>query len=133
MKKGVKIVISLLIVIVLVIGGIFAHQKYQEYLEEEHIKNAIIKIEFINPLEVEFNTSVRLSDLITSINGTIIDDYEVDTTKVGNKELNFKYINEENIKVPYHFNVLVVDKTPPVIWLSDTYKVDVGTTKNWNK
>lgn len=129
MKKGIKIVIILLVVIVLIIGLIFAYKKYQEYLEEERIRNAIVKIEYIDPLEVEFNTDVKLSDLITSINGTLIDDVIIDTSVVGEKEINFKYINEEDIKVPRSVIVKIVDKTPPVIWLSGVYKVNVGTTK----
>ena len=129
MKKSIKVVICLFIVILLIIGGIFAYRKYQEYLEQERIRNAIIKIEFINPLEIEFNTDVKLSDLITSINGVLVDDFKIDTSKVGNKTVSFHYINEESINVPYSFNINVVDKTPPVIWLNDIYKVNVGTAK----
>lgn len=128
MKTSVKIII-LCILIILLVGGYFGYQKYQEYLEEERIKNAIIKINFIDPLEIEFNTNVKLSDLIVNINGTLIDDFKIDTSVVGEKEISFKYINEEDIKVPYKFKVQIVDKIPPVIWLSDSYKVDVGTTK----
>ena len=110
----------------LIICSLFAYRKYIDYKEAERIRNAIIKIEFINPLEVEFNQDVKLSELIKNINGTIIDDYKIDTSVVGNKEIEFHYINEENINVPYKFNLKIVDKIPPVIWLSDVYKVDIG-------
>ena len=129
MKKGTKIIVLLLIAIVLIIGGIFGYKKYQQYLEEERIRNAIIKIDFINPLEIEFNKEVKLSDLITSINGKLLDDYKIDTSVVGDKELSFKYINEEDITVPYKFKVKIVDKTPPIIWLSNVYTVNIGNTK----
>ena len=130
MKKITKIVFGILLGIFLIIGLLFIYRKYLDYKEQERIKNAIVKIDFIHPLEVEFNQNIKLSDLIVSINGTLIDDYKIDTTKVGNKEIWFSYINEENIKVPYKFNILVVDKTPPIIWLNDIYKVNVGTTKS---
>ena len=105
MKKGIKFILLIILVVGLVFGGKYAYQKYEEYKEAERIRNAIIKIEFIDPLEVEFNKEIKLSDLITSINGELIDDFKIDTSVVGKKEINFKYINEEDIKVPYKFNV----------------------------
>ena len=129
MKKGVKIIVILFITAILIIGGVFAYKKYQEYREEERVKNAIIKISYIDPLEVEFNSEVKLSDLITSINGKLLDDYTIDTSVVGNKELNYKYINEEDITLPQKLTLKIVDKTPPVIWLSDSYVVTLGETK----
>ena len=130
MKKVIKIIIIVVLLIIFVVGGILAYHKYQEYLEEERIKNAIVKIEYLNPLEIEFNKKIKLSDLIVNINGTLIDDFIIDTSIVGEKEINYKYINEENIKVPHKFILKIVDKTPPVIWLSDTYKVTVGSNKS---
>ena len=129
MKKGIKIIISLIIIAIITYGAYYGYNKYMEYLEEERIKNAIVKIEYINPLEIEYNKEIKLSDLITSINGTLIDDFSIDTSKVGKKEINFKYINEEDIKVPIKFTLSIVDKTKPIIWLSDVYSVNVGTNK----
>ena len=126
MKKIIIIIVS---VIILGIGGYFGYKKYQEWREEERIRNAIVKIEYINPLEVEFNSDTKLSDLIVSINGTLIEDYNIDTSIVGEKELNFKYINEEEITVPRNFKIKIVDKTPPIVWLTDSYTVTVGNTK----
>jgi len=129
MKKGIKIIILFIVVVLLVVGGVYGYKKYMEYLEEERIKNAIIKIDFINPLEVEYNKEIKLSNLITSINGELIDDFKIDTSKVGTKEISFKYINEEDLKVPYKFTLNIVDKTAPILWLTDVYSVNVGTTK----
>ena len=126
--KKVKVVLIIVMLVALIIGGIYGYKKYQEYLEEERIRNAIVKIEYIDPLEIEFNKEIKLSDLIVSINGELIDDFIIDTSKVGNKEISFKYINEENIKVPRSFTLKIVDNTPPVIWLSDVYSITVGTT-----
>jgi len=125
MKKGLLI----LLVAIIIITGIYGYNKYMEYLEEERIRNAIIKIDFIDPLEIEFNKEIKLSDLIESINGDLIDDFKIDTSVVETKEISFQYINEEEIKVPYKFNLKIVDKTPPTIWLNDTYTVNVGTSK----
>ena len=124
-----KKIIILLIIVILGVGGYFGFKKYQEWREEERIRNAIIKIDYINPLELEFNTEAKLSDLIVSINGKLLDDYKIDTSVVGKKELHFKYINEEDITIPRSFTIDIVDKTPPVIWLTDSYTVTVGNTK----
>lgn len=129
MKKSLKIFLILIIIVLLIIGGYYGYKKYMAYLEEERIKNAIVKIDYINPLEIEFNKEIKLSDLITSINGKLIDDFKIDTSVVGKKEIKFKYVNEEEITVPITFTLTIVDKTAPILWLSDTYSVNVGTTK----
>ena len=123
MKKGIIIAI-----IVLVIGVIGYYAKM--YYEQQRIKNAIIKVELINPLEVNVFDEVSLNDLIVSINGNLINNQKIKTEKLGVQEITFYYINEENIKVPYTFSLNVVDKIPPIIWLNDTYQVDVGYQKD---
>lgn len=130
MNKSKKIIISIVIGLIIILLLIFGYKKYMEYREEERIRNAIIKIDFVNPLEVSFNSDVKLSDLITSINGELLDDFKINTQKVGLQQIKFKYLNEEDIKVPYSFFVNVRDVTPPVIWLNDTYTVNVGYSKN---
>ena len=119
----------ILSIIILGIIAYFGYEKYQDYLEEERIRNAIIKVELVENLEIEFKSDVQLSDLIQSINGTLCDDFKIDTGKIASQEILFYFVNEEGIKVPYKFNIKVVDKTPPVIWLGEKYTVKVGTDK----
>ena len=126
MNKILKMFLICFLIIIIGVGGYFGFMKYQAWREEERIRNAIIKIDFINPLEVEFNTEVKVSDLITSINGEYITNPLIDTSTVGKKKVSFKYLNEEEIKVPYSFEVSVVDKTPPVIWLGSSYTITKG-------
>ena len=131
MNKNKIINVILVVGVCLVVVGfsMLGIKKYQEYKEAERIRNAIIKVELNNNLNINFNSDVYVMDLITSINGTIIDNYKIDTTKLGIKDVTFKFINEENIKVPYTFKINVVDVTPPVIWLGGTYSVKVGYSK----
>ena len=124
-----KLIIFLIVIIGLSIGGYFGVKKYLAWREEERIRNAIVKINYIDPLEVELDSDIKLSDLIISINGNLLDDYIIDTSIVGDKELSFKYINEENITVPRTITLKVVDKVAPLIWLNDVYSVNVGNTK----
>lgn len=117
MKK--KIIIAVLLV-VLVISGYFIYN----YLR---IKYAKIEVTLKDNLEVPFLEDVKVSDFIENINGKIIDDYEIDTTKLGNKEISFKFINDDNIKVSYTYNIKVVDVTKPTIWLGNNYNVAVNS------
>ncbi len=130
MKK--KYLIIILIICLIVIGitlSIFVpkYLKYREQkIEEERIKNAIIKVEFVEDLNIPFNTKKKASELITYINGKIIKDTDIDTLKVGKKEVEITYINEEDITIPYKFEVNIVDIKPPIIWLSGSYTVNVN-------
>ena len=79
------------------------------------IKHAKIKIKLVDNLEIEVYSNIKLKDLIKTINGKIIKNKKINTTKLGKQEIKFEYINEENLKVPYTFNIDIVDTTPPLI------------------
>lgn len=94
------------------------------------IKLAKIEVTLSDDLEVEFNEKRRVSSFIDEINGEIVDDYFVDTTKLGVKKVDFKYINDDNIRVSYSFDINVVDTTPPLIWVNTSYSLPVGSDVN---
>lgn len=127
MKKIVIIISIIIAVLALLVTGIYFGINYYE---EQKIKNATIIVELVDNLEVEFDASAKVSDFITNINGTIIDDYDIDTLKIGPKEIKFEYINDEDIKIPYSFTINVVDKTPPLVWLKGAYTISVGFSGN---
>lgn len=91
------------------------------------IKLAKIEVSLSDNLEVEFNEKRRVSSFIDEINGEIVDDYFVDTTKLGIRNVEFKYINDDNIRVSYSFDINVVDSTPPLIWVNTSYSLPVGS------
>lgn len=124
-----KIFIGFIIVglIMIIIGSFFI---YRDYKEKERIRNAIIKVELIDDLEIEFGQKISLSDLIKSINGSLCEDCVINTNVLGQKNIKFYFINEENIKVPYEFTIKIVDKIPPLVWLNSTYSVTVGYNGN---
>lgn len=125
MKK--KIIIIIFIILALIPLFYFGYKKYQEYREEQRIKNAKIVVNLKDNLKVTYDTKLKISDLIEYINGEIIHDTYLDTADLGKKKINFKYINEENITIPYSFNYEVIDDIEPIIWLNDTYSVKLGT------
>ena len=118
-KKNIIIIICFLIIII-GIGCYFLIN----YLR---VKNAVIKVTLDDTLETEFLSDVKVSDFISDINGTIVDDYVIDTTDIGKKKIEFEYINDDNIKVKYNYEINVVDNVAPLIWLNNSYTVNVGS------
>ncbi len=107
-------------------GSKFIITIYDKAKEEERIRNAIIEVELADDLTTGFDTKKHVSEFITSINGEITDDYEIDTTKLGTHEIEFEFVNEEGIKVPYFYEIEVKDVTSPFVWLSEDYYITTG-------
>ena len=118
-KKNIIIIICFLVIII-GIGSYFLIN----YLR---VKNAVIKVTLDETLETEFLSDVKVSDFISDINGTIVDDDVIDTTDIGKKKIEFEYINDDNIKVKYNYEINVVDNVAPLIWLNNSYTVNVGS------
>ena len=78
MKK--KIIIIMLLVILSIVCGINLYK----YIR---VKTAKIEINLKENLTINFNDSVRVSDYIDSINGKIVDDYLIDTSEIGKKNI----------------------------------------------
>ncbi len=132
MKK--KMIISILVFLVLIIViclGISIKKKLDIKKEEERIKNARIEVILVGDLEVPFLEKKKVSDFITSINGDIIEDYQIDTTSIGKKIISFEFINDEGIKVPYSYEIEVKDVTPPTVLLGGSYRVKKGSTSKF--
>ena len=134
MKKRILILFFVSLIIGAIIGCAVYIPVYKDYQarkkEEERIANAKIVVELAEDLELSFMENKKVSDLITYINGDIIDDYEIDTSELGSKTVKFKYINEEGITIPYKILINVVDDVPPSIWLGETYSVETGFNEN---
>ena len=103
------------------------NKENEEYIET--IKNATIIINLKENLTTEFLSNVKTSDFIEEINGELTSDDIIETNVVGKKEVHFEYINEDNILIPYSFEIEVADKTPPTLWLNDTKTVTVGISE----
>ena len=116
-KKNVKII---LIVIALI----------SSFLLYKHlrVKYAVKEVELYTK-GVQVFDELKLSDLIKSINGELIDDPIIDTTKIGTKEIEFKYITDKHIKVPYTITIEVIDNIPPVVDYPGVKTVSEGITK----
>lgn len=90
------------------------------------VKFAKIEVTLVDDLTVSFTENKKVSDFITSINGKITNDYEIDTTTLGTKEISFDFVNDDGINVKYSYMIEVVDRTAPVIWLGGSYTITKG-------
>lgn len=125
-KKLFVFLFSFVYVLFLTLAIAFSKMKYYDY----RVKNAIIKVELIDDLSLSFGSAINVSDLIFDINGEIVNDYKIDTEKLGKQTIDFVFVNEERLKIPYSFSIEVVDDTPPLVWLSSVYTVNLNYSGN---
>lgn len=119
-KKGYYYIIG----VVLSLCFCFGSYKLYQYIR---IKTAKIEVTLIDDLNLEFAEKRKVSSFIKDINGTIINDYVIDSTTLGEIEVPFEFINDDHIKVKYSYKVKVVDTTSPLIWLGGSYTVKKGS------
>ena len=122
-KKIIIIICIILGVIILSVGGYFLYK----YIE---VKNAVVVVELKDNMDADFADTLRVSSFIKKINGKIVDDYYLDTDSLGKKTVNFQYINDDGIKIKYSYEINVVDKEAPLIWLGKSYNVVKGSVDN---
>lgn len=129
-KKTIIIICICLTVLLLATGAFFLFKSINNSINDKINAENIVLVDY---LETDFLANVKVSDFIKSIEGTIEDDYKIDTTKIGEREVSFKYITKDNKKLKYSFSISVVDKEPPLIWLSGSYSVTKGTVDDLTK
>ena len=120
-KNTPKLIITLIILVCFIIVDILlikniiipAYHQMQERKAEkayqEILKTATIRVELADSLETSFYSDVKVSDFLKSINGTLVDDYKIDTSTIGKKKVKFEYINEEDIRIPYAYTITIKD------------------------
>lgn len=123
-NKKLILIISIVVGIILLSVGGFLLYKYIE------IKNAVVKVVLKDNLEADFADTLKVSSFIESINGKIVDDYYLNTDSLGKKKIDFEYINDDGIKIKYNYEINVVDREAPLIWLGKSYNVTRGSEDN---
>lgn len=123
-KRTCRLLIGVLTTIVVIIVGvvisiIISHQnRYQESVKE---------VKYVDNLVTAFNTNVKVSDFIKTMDGKIVDDFQVNTTKLGKQTVKYEYLNKDDKKVELSFDIEVVDIVKPTIWLSGSYSITEGS------
>lgn len=131
-KKLIAILIACFLIIIILTTKVII-PCVKEIQEQEKIKNAKVIVDLKKDNKVSFYSDKKLSELIDNINGELIDDLILETKEIGNKKLTFEYKNEENIKIPFTIEYEVVDNTPPIVWIGNSYSVNIGTSEDFYK
>lgn len=98
--------------------------------KEQEPVNLITSID-INKTKLEYYEDINLHDLIKIENGTILtEDYKIDTKSLGEKEITFKYKDTDSKELDYSFTITIDDTTPPQIFASKKYSVELGKDFN---
>lgn len=135
MKKSIVGIVILVIVLFMMFFS-FLHilkVKEQERIEREKIENPVINIVLKEDLTLEFLDEKKVSDYIVSINGEIINDYEIDSTKLGTQTVEFQFINKDGVTVKYSYDVEVIDSVAPLAFVNDKYYIKKGGSKKFYK
>lgn len=125
MKKYIIIITTIILAIIISIFGYITYKKYQVEHAEKIVKLSTNKVNLFE--------EIHLKDIISDINGNLIEDQIIDTTKTGEIEINFEYITDKKIKVPYTIKIRVVDTTPPLIKIFSKYTTEVGNKNFYEK
>lgn len=100
------------------------YSKLKEEKEyQEIISRATVIVKLKENTTIPFFSEVKVSDFIENINGEIVEDYKIDTSKLGEHKIIFKYINDDGVTIPYSYKIEVKDQTKPVIWLGKTKNI----------
>lgn len=110
------------LILIVVLGTVY----YQHY-RTTHVSN---HYELIDSLTIEYGSKVYPAHFIKSIQGKIIKEEKINTTKLGITEVEFSFINEYNKKVSSRFSIKIVDTTSPLIWVKDSYSINVNYPGN---
>lgn len=97
---------------------------------QDETKNVEVIVNYKENLTIPFLSEYKVSDFIEYINGEIIDDYVIDTSKLGMNKISFDYINTQNIKVTSFFELNITDDVAPVIWLENTKTITTNYSGN---
>lgn len=79
---------------------------------------------------ISFGQTAKVSDFLDHLDGTIVDDYTINTEQLGEQTVNFEYLNIKNRKRPASFTIKVIDDTAPQIFGSNSYTVPLDYADN---
>ena len=127
MKKILTIIISLIIVVI--IGLIvFCIWMYNEEQENKRLDAEAVTLK--DNLTIEFGKEAKVSDFLENLNGTLFSDDKIDTEKLGDMQVSFKFVNIKNRLRTATFTIKVIDVNAPKIFSGASYTVKKGSNKN---
>ncbi len=124
MKK--MIIITIILITILILGIVFWN--YKEKQEDIRIYAEAVTLK--QNLEIEYGKEITVSDCLEKLNGTLIEDKNINTETLGEVKVNFEFFDIRNKKRSYEFTVKIIDINSPKIFSGSSFTVKVGYSKN---
>lgn len=130
MQRSKKFIIILIIVITIVVisSCIIGYIYFKNRIVDDNTGFTLV-----DQLDADVYSKKKISDYIKKIDGKIIENKNIDTNSLGDKEISFLYYNEKKRKRRGTFKIAVKDKEAPLIWLNNSYSVKRGSDANLEK
>lgn len=122
--KNKKIIILIIIIVILIIVGIIY------FFNKNLVKLDNSKIVLKSNLDIQVYDEVYISDMIEKIDGKLIDNKKIETNKLGTKEIEYIYKDNNNRKKKATMQVNIIDNEKPIILLKGSYTITVGSDNN---
>lgn len=123
-KNHKKLAISAIITVILLISLIITSAILHENAENRRLDAESVTLK--KDLEIGYGEIAKVSDFIEQLNGTLVDDFTIDTSELGERTIDFRYINVKNRERLSHLTINIVDKTPPLIYGNKSYTLPRG-------
>lgn len=85
---------------------------------------------FTNKFTTEVYSDVKVSSFVSVPNGKLLEDPIIDTSTIGEKQVKFLYLNQNQKKLYGTLKIKVEDTTKPLVWLGNSYTVTKGNDKS---
>lgn len=118
-----KVIIPIIVCMSLIVIGLVTY--FIVDMQKEKKEDAVA-LNLKEDLTVEFGSKANISDFIEELQGSLISDSNVDTSKLGNNTVTFEYKSIRNKKKVKSFEINVVDRTKPKIYMGGSVTVNKG-------
>lgn len=115
--------ISVVVTFALIVIAVTAWAVHEAAENERIDAKAIAFTE--NPT-VAFGEEAKVSDFVYPSEGTLLEDYTIDTKQLGQVEVTFSYTNVKNKRRSKSFQLNIIDQTVPKIYGNNLYVVNQG-------
>lgn len=124
-KKKIIIILIIFIILLCIISGIM-------YLSKHNwLKEITTVINYDDNLEYQYYQDVYLYDTISITDGRIItDNYKIDTTELGEKDIKINYYDSNNFKQELIYKLAVIDDVNPILSASSNLYIPIGSNND---
>ena len=130
-NKKIKNIIIITIIVILTLLAILTIYFIKDH--EKEIEEDKVALTLKDNLTIEFGEEKKVSDFIENLQGTLINDDEIDTGKLGTQTVTFEYTSIRNKKKTKNFEIKIVDTKKPEIFMENSITVKTGYNKDLTK